>query len=415
MTTEMHAQRTRLFPIVQLTDSETSIDLVHLRAYRLARLRRSLANSGYAACLLTDPISIRYATGSRNASIFQMHVPCRYAFIPVEGPVVLFDGDYYRGAAEELETIGEFRPSRPLSFFAGGPRLDEQLAGWATEMAELFHRYAAKSERLAIDAFDLRAIHHLRSHGIALGDAAPAVELARAIKSPDEILCMSYAIAVAEVGMARMREVLRPGISENELWSILHQTNIAMGGEWIEGRLLAAGERANPWLQEASARMIRVGELVPFDTDMVGPFGYCADISRTFHCGPGKPTAAQRDLYKYAHEEVAHNVALLRPGMSFREFSERAWKPPERFVSNRYIVLAHGIGLCDEYPSIHHCVDWERSGYDGIIAENMTLCIESFIGVENGCEGVKLEEQVLVTAKGAEVLSRFPFEDALLA
>ncbi len=75
-----------------------------------------------------------------------------------------------------------------------------------------------------------------------------------------------------------MREALRPGMTENELWSILHQTNIAMGGEWIEGRLLVSGDRINPWFHECSDRMVRAGELVAFDTDMIGPFGFCADI-----------------------------------------------------------------------------------------------------------------------------------------
>jgi Xaa-Pro dipeptidase len=128
---------------------------------------------------------------------------------------------------------------------------------------------------------------------------------------------------VAEVGMARMRESLRAGMTEVELWSILHQTNIAHGGEWIETRCLCAGDHANPWFQEAGDRIIRPGELVVFDTDMIGPLGYCANISRTYHCGPGKPTAEQRDMYKLAYEEVNHNVSLVKPGLTFRELSEQ--------------------------------------------------------------------------------------------
>ena len=148
---------------------------------------------------------------------------------------------------------------------------------------------------------------------------------------------------------------------------------------------------------------------------MVGPFGYCADISRTYHCGPGKPTPGQRELYKLAFEEVHHNIGLVKPGLGFREFTEKAWKQPEQYVANRYDVLAHGIGMCDEYPCIFYPADWDRLGYDGMIEENMTICIESYIGAEGGAEGVKLEQQVLVTAQGCEPLSKFPFEEALLA
>jgi Xaa-Pro aminopeptidase len=91
-----------------------------------------------------------------------------------------------------------------------------------------------------------------------------------------------------------------------------------------------------------------------------------------------------------------------------------AWKIPDEFVANRY-GPAHGIGLADEYPDLPDAMDWERSGYDGVLEANMTFCIESYIGAVGGAEGVKLEQQVLVTADGPQVLSSFPFEDALLA
>jgi Xaa-Pro aminopeptidase len=185
------------------------------------------------------------------------------------------------------------------------------------------------------------------------------------------------------------------------------------GGEWIETRLLASGPRTNPWFQECSSRPIEAGDLVAFDTDLIGPYGYCADISRTWRCGGGRPTGAQRTLYAIAREQVAHNVAEIRAGVSFREFAERAFVLPERYRANRYSTVVHGVGLADEYPAIYYPEDAQASGYDGVFEENMTICIESYVGEAGGAEGVKLEEQVLVTPTGAEVLSTYPFEDRL--
>ena len=240
------------------------------------------------------------------------------------------------------------------------------------------------------------------------------MERARLIKSPEEIQCMNYALAAAEIGIARMRQACEPGITENELWSILWQTNMmAMGGEWIEARLFSSGERTNPWGQECCDRVIRPGDLVAFDTDMIGPYGYCADISRTFHAGPSRPSVAQRDLYNTALEQLDHNLALLKPGLGFREWTERAWQLPEDCVANRYMVLAHGVGLCDEFPAIYNPQDWETKGYEGEVVPGMVLCVESYIGPEGAREGVKLEQQVLVTDSGSQVLSRFPWDDAL--
>ena len=177
---------------------------------------------------------------------------------------------------------------------------------------------------------------------------------------------------------------------------------------------MASGPRTNPWFQECGDRIIRAGELVAFDTDLIGPFGYCADISRTFFCGPGRPSEAQRRLYALAVEQLAHNTALLRPGAAFSEITERAWRIPEAYVANRYSNVVHGVGLADEWPKVFHREDEAALAYDGVIEAGMTLCVESYIGEAGGREGVKLEQQLLVTADGTVPLSTFPFEAELL-
>ena len=83
-------------------------------------------------------------------------------------------------------------------------------------------------------------------------------------------------------------------------------------------------------------------------------------------------------------------------------------------MARRYPVMAHGIGMADEWPSIPWPVDWEQEGYDGGLEENMAICIESYIGSEFGGEGVKLEEQVVVTTEGYQQMSTFPYEASLL-
>ncbi|MFO0997093.1 MAG: Xaa-Pro peptidase family protein [Alphaproteobacteria bacterium] len=412
MTTERAARTT---PVTTVSDTEARIDMVKLRAYRLDRVRAELKKAGHGAAVLFDPINIRYATGSRNHSAFIMHFPSRYVFIATNGPVILFEGKDYRHVAAGLETIDEFRPLVSLNFFYNAQRHEEQAKVFAKEIAALMKKHAGRNGRLAIDKLDPTIADALAAQGVKLAYAQAPLERARAIKSAEEILCMNVAMTTAEVGMARMREALRPGITENQLWAILYGTNIAMGGEWIDARLMSAGDRANPWAQESSDRVIRPNELVAFDTDMIGPHGYCADISRTWFCGPGKPSRAQRELYKLAYEEVNHNMALVRAGLSFRDFTKKAFKPPKQYHANRYPFISHGIGMCDEWPGIYYPQDFAAGGYDGVIEENMTLCIESYMGAEGGYEGVKLERQVLVTKTGCIPLDKYPFEEDLLA
>jgi len=257
-------------------------------------------------------------------------------------------------------------------------------------------------------AFKLRAL------GLELVDAQEAIEQARLIKSPEEIECLRAAMEVCDTAIARMREALRPGITENELWAILHAVNIANDGEWIDARLLASGERTNPWFQECGNRVIEAGDLVAFDTDMVGPLGYLADISRTWVC-PGKPpTNEQSRLYALAEEQVLFNMNLIKPGVTFREFAEKCWQLPEPFVPNRYLMMVHGVGLVDDYPSIAYAQDFADWGYDGVFQENMVVSVESYIGEARAKEGVKLEQQVLITPSGTVPLSKTPFADALV-
>jgi Xaa-Pro aminopeptidase len=194
---------------------------------------------------------------------------------------------------------------------------------------------------------------------------------------------------------------------------VLHQTNIVHDGEWIECRLLSSGPRTNPWFQESGNRRINAGELVVFDTDLVGPLGYLADISRAYICPGQRATAQQRRLYSLAVEQIMHNVELARPGVTFREFSDRCWPVPDEFVQNRYMMMVHGAGLVDEYPTISYREDRKDWGYDGQFEENMVICIESYIGSPGGAQGVKLEQQVLITKSGPVVMSSSPIVDAL--
>jgi Xaa-Pro aminopeptidase len=385
-----------------------------LRSYRLDRVRAQLRQRDYAGAVLYDPINVRYATGSRNMAVWTMHNAVRYCFIATEGPVVVFDFHNCGHLSAGLETVSEVRPAVAWYYFGAGSHVEERAKTWAAEIADLVKAHGGGNRRLALDHCEPEGAAALAELGIEVRNGQEVMELARSIKSAEELACMAASIAVCETAMARMREALEPGMTENELWAILNHVNAAMGGEWIETRLLASGGRTNPWFQEASERIIRPGELISFDTDMIGPYGYCADISRSYFCGPGRPSDEQRRLYGLAWEQIHHNMDLLKPGLGFRELAESAWKLPESCRPNRYSVVIHGVGLCDEYPACVYLEDFEISGYDGRLEAGMTVCVESFMGEVGGQEGVKLEQQVLITETGVELLSTYPFEDELM-
>ncbi|MGH6898632.1 MAG: M24 family metallopeptidase [Geminicoccaceae bacterium] len=388
-------------------------DVSVMRGYRLARLRAQLAARDYAGIVVTDPINLRYATDSTNMQVWCLHNPVRYAFVATDGPVIVFDFHGSAHLSAHLELVDEVRPGRGWYFFKSGERIAEHARSWAAEIADLVQAHGGGNRRLALDHVNPEGVEALAALGISVHEGQAVMEVARALKSADEIKAMRCALATCETAMRVMQGHLRPGVTEQELWADLHAENVRRGGEWIETRLLASGPRTNPWFQECGSRPIAAGDLVAFDTDLIGPYGYCADISRTWRCGEGRASDRQSDLYRLAREQIAYNLELVRPGLGFRELSTKAFALPERYAANRYSTIAHGVGLCDEYPAIYYPKDAAESGYHGVLEARMTICLESYIGEAGGAEGVKLEEQVLVTESGAEVLSRYPFEGAL--
>lgn len=387
---------------------EKEINFVELRSYRLNRVKKELEKKNIEACLLFDPVNIRYALDTTNMSIYNMHNLTRYCFIPLNGPVILYEYFNCEDQSNHLNLIDEVRPAITWDYFSYGDQANEQLNKWVKEVKDLTNSYSKNSKKLAIDVINGPAVTALNKIGLEIIDAKSILEQARFIKSSGELKCMKAAIKVAEIGISKMRNELKAGMTENELWAILHKTNIEHGGEWVECRILSSGERTNPWMQESSNKIIQRGEIVSFDTDMVGPYGYCADISRAFVEG-NKFNSDQKKIYQMAVEHINHNTDLIKPGLSFKEFTEKSWKLPDEYYGNRYSCMVHGIGLCDEWPMIRYPTDGGQR--EGCFEKNMTISVETYIGKVGGKEGVKLEQQYLVTDNKLELMSLHPLED----
>jgi Xaa-Pro aminopeptidase len=413
---DWHAERSDLAGIALLDRAPESegIDLKAVRLYRLRRVRQEMKRYGVDAVILSDPINIRYATGARNMQVFcQRNAPSRYLLLTADRSILYeFTGCLHLG--EGYETIDEVRPSSTASFVAAGPDIVVREKVWAKEMNDLISELVGAGATVGLERLNAGTAIALKECGLNIVDAQQPVEMARSVKSSEEMKCINASLRATENGVAKLRDAIRPGMTENELWSVLHQSVIAQNADYCETRLLNAGERSNPWFQETSSNVIGENELIALDTDVVGCHGYYSDFSRTFHSGPGKPADAQRELYKVAHEQVISNMGIIHAGMSFRDYADRAWDIPQKFYQNRYYLSAHGCGMTGEYPYLYHKGDFPDAGYDGEIVTGMTLCVESYIGEAGGKEGVKLEQQVLVTDTGIELLSHFPFEDDLL-
>ena len=223
---------------------------------------------------------------------------------------------------------------------------------------------------------------------------------------------MRCALHACEAAMAAMRAAARPGLPRTNLGGAARRQHPPR--RRVDRDAAARlGPRTNPWFQECGPRIVQPDEILAFDTDLIGPYGYCADISRTWWIGEGSPRPDLRADHRLACEQIAANTALLRPGTSFAELHDRAFVLPAPYRRQRYSCVFHGVGLSDEWPYIAYPEDRMAGAFEGVLEPGMVLCVESLISREGGDFSIKLEEQVLVTDAGPETLSRFPLDAAL--
>lgn len=379
------------------------------RRYRLQRFRDQMQKADVAALLLYDPINIRYAFDCSNMQVWTAHNPMRYALILADGPAIMWEFKGCEHLNDGLPGIDELRTSIAWMFMAKGDKAGGNLVKWADEIADLVREHGGGNARIAVDKMDAPGVFALQDRGLSYVEGSEITERVRSIKSPAEIELMRWTIRVCEAGMARIYENSHAGVTERELWAHLHFENARSGGDWLETKLLTCGPNTNPWYRECSDRVCQQGEMIAFDTDMVGPYGYCADLSRSWTCGYVPMTDTQKRIYATALGQIDHNLALMQPGMPFAEFNARSWAIPAAHQDYRYSLAVHGVGMADEWPVVPLHVDFDDTAMTGEFEPGMVLCVESLVA-EAGSESVKLETQVLITQDGYERLDSFPWE-----
>lgn len=387
------------------------VDLDRLRRGRLARVQREMTARQIGALVLTDIVNIRYCTGVAVMPLWTAVNIAHYVVVPVTGDPVIFE---YGGA--EFRQRKFWPDVRPSMFWQA--RLTDadspaKAAVWAKDIKGVLDERGLAGARIGIDVLDYNGYSALDAQGLELTDADRAMSAARMIKLPDEIELMKRSCVVAQSALRDLEQAIQPGVSENELLAVFWHRVLALGGEHCFTRLIVSGQKTNPWYHEADEKKVALGELVAIDTDMTGPDGYVADFSRTFLCGE-KPSAEQKEAYRVAHDFVQGCAALIAPGLAFSDFVARCPDLPAAYREQAYGVIVHGIGTDDESPNIPMPGDPYTEMPEGEFQENMVVAVECYAGKVGAADGVKLEDEVWVSAEGPVVLSQYPYDSKLL-
>ncbi|MHA1528048.1 MAG: aminopeptidase P family protein, partial [Alphaproteobacteria bacterium] len=232
--------------------AEAGIEVPNLevmRKHRHARLVDALAKRDFGGLLMFDPLNIRYATDSTNMQLWNAHNPFRACLVAPDGYMVLWEykGSSFAFLSDFNPLVREVRGGASMFYFATGDRAGHDAKAFVDQVDEVMRAHAGTNRRLAVDKIMIHGLHALEAAGFQVEDGEELTEKTRAIKGADEIKAMRCAMHGCEMSMAAMERAMTPGMTEDDLWSVLHAENIRRGGEWIETRLLASGPRTNPW------------------------------------------------------------------------------------------------------------------------------------------------------------------------
>lgn len=398
----------------------TPPDLTAMRRYRWQRLVDQLVTRDIGALLMFDPLNIRYATDTTNMQLWNSHNPFRACMVCADGHMVMWE---YKNAPFLVSfnpLVKELRSGAAFFYNTNGENTAKDAQSFAGQVDEVLRAHAGTNRRVAVDKIMVHGLRALERAGITVEEGEVLTERARAIKGPDDIRAMRCAQHACESSIAAMEAFTRANVpsgtvSEDDIWSVLHAENIRRGGEWIETRLLASGPRTNPWFQECGPRLVQNNEIVAFDTDLIGAYGMCIDISRTWWIGDRRPTNAMIAAMAHAQDHIADHMARLKPGVSIDDLSLNGHVLAPEYQRQKYSCKMHGVGLCDEWPYITYPDNHMPGAFEGVVLEpGMTLCVEALVSPEGGDFSIKIEDQVLITETGCENLTTYPFDAALM-
>jgi Xaa-Pro aminopeptidase len=393
-------------------DWEQRVDLERLRTERLARAKRALAESELGALLCFDMNNIRYITAT-HIGTWAIDKLVRFCLLPQNDEPIMWDfGSAARHHKLYSPWLGEDRSRAGISTLRGSVqgRAEAVAQKIKTELAER----ELLGEPLGIDIVELPVLRALEAEGITVVDCQALLQDVRMIKTEDEITLLNTACAMVDGAYDELFRALRPGFRENECVALVNKVLYELGSEHVEGVNAISGERCSPHPHVFTDRMLRPGDPAYFDI-LHAYNGYRTCYYRTF--AVGSASRALVDAYKRCRDILDHAISLIRPGVTTADVVA-VWPKAEEFgfpdeEAAFALQYGHGVGLSIwEKPIFSRLVSFE---YPTVVQEGMVFALETFWPASDGWSAARIEEQLVVTKDGCEVITRFPAEELLVA
>jgi Xaa-Pro dipeptidase len=395
-------------------DFEERVDMARLRDYRLLRARSALEASDLGALLLFDMNNIRYVTSTTIGEWARDKI-ARFSLLTRGGEPHLWDfGSAAKKNRIHATWLEDDHIRGGMTGLRGGVPPEVGLFdGLAKEVKAILVEEGVVDMPLGVDLVELPMLFALQAQGIIVKDGQQTILDAREIKSRDEIMLLSQSAALVDAVYQMISEVLKPGIRENEVVALATKMLYDLGSDDVEGINAISGERCSPHPHVFSDRLIRPGDQAYFD--IIQAFvGYRTCYYRTF--AVGRATQHQRDAYKRAREYMDAAIEAVRPGVMTDEIA-KLWPAAEEFgfageMECFGLQFGHGVGLAlHERPIISRL---NSLSHPAEIKEGMVFALETYWPAVDGKSAARIEEEVVVTADGCDILTLFPAEELMI-
>jgi Xaa-Pro aminopeptidase len=402
-------------PGIMTVDWEERVDMNRLREYRQGRAEQALAASDLGALLVFETSNVRYLSAT-HIGTWAYNKTERWVLLTRNGSPWIWD---FGSAAKNHRLYSPWiDPSQSLGGNLGLQGAIAPTSGLparaAQEIAEVLRNEGVADMPVGVDTIEVAVLRELEAAGIDVRDGQQVMLNAREIKNKDEILLLSQAAAMVDGVYQDISEVLKPGIRENDIVALATSRLIEMGSEQVEAINSIAGERCSPHPHVFSDRLIRPGDTAYFD--IIHAYnGYRTCYYRTF--AVGRATQAHRDAYSKAREWIDAAIQAVKPGVGTDEIA-KLWPKAEEFGFDSEmeafgLQFGHGLGLgLHERPIISRLNSLETPVE---IQEGMVFALETYCPASDGRSAARIEEEIVVTADGSELLTLFPAEELFVA
>jgi Xaa-Pro aminopeptidase len=393
-------------------DWEQRTDFDRLRTERLAKTKAGLKESELGALLCFDMANIRYITAT-HIGTWAMDKLIRFCLLPQDDDPIMWDfGSAARHHKLYNPWLGEDRSRAGISTLRGS------VKGRAEAVAEKIRveleERGLLGEPVGVDMIELPVLFALQEAGITVVDGQALMQDVRKLKTEDEITLLATACAMVDSAYDELFRALRPGMRENECVALVNRHLYELGSEHVEGVNAISGERCSPHPHVFTDRMLRPGDPAYFDI-LHAYNGYRTCYYRTF--AVGSASRHQVDAYKRSRDILDNAISMIRPGVStadvvatFPKAQEFGFPDEEAAFALQY---GHGVGLSIwEKPIFSRLVSFD---HPETIEEGMVFALETFWPAADGWSAARIEEQLVVTKDGSEVITRFPAEELLVA